>query len=484
MSAELKENKIYRRAKKWQIALTTINSGGAMCFYILLTYASYVANVGYGIATAIVGLLLTVTRIFDGFMNPFIAMFIDKTMTKHGKIRLFLLSGWALESLATLSLYKWCSGKGHGIVLFIFLYLLYIVGYTMNNVAGMIAGPVMTNDPEQRPIVGVWGTVYNYFAPMIMTVVFTVVLLPKFNNEYTVEMLALCSVVTIIVSFIFTLLACVGISEADKPENFGADTNGGGEKVKTKDMFKLLKSNRALQMYIVAGASDKLAQQTASQSIVTTMLFGILIGNMQLSTLLNVVAMLPSIVFAIFGARYAGKHGSKEALYHWTIICIVSSMALGGFMFVVDMRQVTVNVLPTIVFFLLTLLVNGAKMCVTTATSSMSGDVIDYEMAQSGKYMPAVVTGTYNFFDRLISSLGAVIATALIALIGYTSAMPQPTDTPTFAIKLMTIIIYVGLPIVGWLCNLVAMKLSPISKEGMVRIQEIIAQQKEKEKNV
>lgn len=482
MSSNTQEKEIYRKARNWQIALTTINSGGAMCFYILLTYASYVANVGYGIATAVVGLLLTGTRIFDGFINPFIAMLIDKTMTKHGKIRLFLLSGWALESLAILMLYNWCSGKGHGVILFVVLYLVYIIGYTMNNVAGMISGPVMTNDPEQRPIVGVWGTVYNYFVPMIMTVFFTVVLLPKYNNEYTVEMLATCSVVTVVISFLFTVLSCIGISEADKPVNFGTDSQGKNEKVKIKDMIKLLKSNKALQMYIVAGASDKLAQQTASQSIITTMLFGILIGNMQLSTILNVVAMLPSIVFAIFGARYAGKHGSKEALYHWTGICIISSVVLAAFMYAIDMRTVTVSLLPTIVFFALTLLVNGAKMCVTTATSSMSGDVIDYEMARSGKYMPAVVTGTYNFFDRIFSSLGSVIATTLIALIGYTTTMPQPTDTPTMAIKNMTILIYIGLPLIGWVCNLFAMKASPISKEEMVKIQEKIAEQKEKEK--
>jgi Na+/melibiose symporter-like transporter len=482
LKTNVEEKGIYRKAKNWQIALTTINSGGAMCFYILLTYASYVANVGYGIATAVVGFLLTATRIFDGFINPVIAMLIDKTMTKHGKIRLFLLTGWGLESLAIFMLYIWCSGKGHGIILFTAMYLIYILGYTMNNVAGMIAGPVMTNDPKQRPIVGVWGTVYNYFAPMIMTVLFTVVLLPRYNNEYTIEMLAACAKVTIIISLVFTLLACIGVTEADKPENFGIDSQGSSEKVKIKDMMKLLKSNRALQMYIVAGASDKLAQQTSSQSIVTTMLFGILIGNMQLSTLLNVVAMLPSIVFAIFGARYAGKHGSKEALYFWTEISMAFSIILAAFMYIVDMRKVTVEILPTVVFFVITLLVNGAKMCVTTATSSMSADVIDYELARSGKYMPAVVTGTYNFFDRILSSLGAVLATSLIAIIGYTSTMPQPTDAPTLAIKNMTIFIYVGLPIIGWICNLVAMKLSPISKEEMIRIQEKIAEQKAKVK--
>ena len=53
----------YRRAKTWQIALAQLNSGAAMCFYMLIGYASYVGNVGYGVATALVGMIITGTRI-------------------------------------------------------------------------------------------------------------------------------------------------------------------------------------------------------------------------------------------------------------------------------------------------------------------------------------------------------------------------------------------------------------------------------------
>lgn len=47
----------YRRAKTWQIALASCSSGIGMSFYVLLGLASYVANAGYGIATAVVGLI-------------------------------------------------------------------------------------------------------------------------------------------------------------------------------------------------------------------------------------------------------------------------------------------------------------------------------------------------------------------------------------------------------------------------------------------
>ena len=73
---------VYRRAKTWRVALAGCSSGIGMCFYVLLGLASYVANEGYGIATAVVGIILTATRILDGVTDPIIAIIIDKMNTR------------------------------------------------------------------------------------------------------------------------------------------------------------------------------------------------------------------------------------------------------------------------------------------------------------------------------------------------------------------------------------------------------------------
>lgn len=470
----------YRRAKTWQIALAQLNSGAAMCFYILIGYASYVGNVGYGVATALVGMIVTGTRIFDGITDPIIAMLIDKTNTRFGKLRIFMLSGWLIEVLAVFMMFNWFSGKGHGVVTFILCYALYIIGYTMNNMAGQIISPVLTNDPKQRPLVGVWATVYNYLVPMIVSMGITVMILPKYGNEYTAPMLAAACTFAVTVSFVLELLALAGVSKADKPESFtGISAQGNKEKIKFKDMVAMLKGNKALQMYIVAQSSDKLAMQAAGQALVSTMVFGIIMGNMQIASIISVVAMLPSIIFAIFGARYAGKHGNKESLVTWTWACIiVTTVMLIFFTATYSVKTATVPALLS-GFFVLTLAKNGCQMCVTTSTGAMMADIIDYELNRSGKYLPGTVTGVYAFIDKLISSLGATIAAGCVALIGYTSVMPQPNDAKTMPVFVMAMFLYCGLPILGWICTLVAMRYTPLSKEMMVEVQKGIQEKKE-----
>lgn len=468
----------YRRVPTWCIAIAEMQGGAAMAFYSLVGLMSYVANEGYGIALALAGVILTATRWFDGLIDPFLAVWIDKLHTRFGKLRILMLLGLTIRSIAMLMLFVWFSGKTQSVVLFIILYMVNIVGNSIFDIAGNMLPAVMTNDPRQRPTVQVWATIYNYLFPMILSVVSAMVILPMFGNEYTREMLSLTCIIYVAVAWVLTLIACIGLTPVDKPENFEGVT-AGGDNVGLKDMGKFLLHNRPFQMYVVAAVSDKLAQQVNSQTIVSTLLFGIMIGNIQFGTMLSMFSMLPSIVFAIFGARYCGKHGSKEATVTWTWACAIIAVVNILFCAFVDMRSISTNMVMTVIFFVLLLLMNGAKMCVTTANGSMRADIVDYELDRSGKYIPAVVTATYNFIDQLISSLGITIATVCVSLIGYVNTTPQPTDAPTPAIKAMALFLYFGMPILGWICTLIAMRFFKLTKEEMVHVQKRIAEKKQ-----
>ena len=472
----------YRRAKTWWIALSQLNGGASMAFYILMGMASYIANAGYGIAVAVTGLIITATRVFDGFTDPIIAIVIDKFNCRFGKLRIALLFGWFIQAVSVAMLFLWGSNRNLGIVFFTATYMVYIIGYTINGVAGNIVPPVMVNDPKQRPMVNVWGTIYAYLFPMAFSMIITVGILPKFGNEYSVPMLGASCIFIIAASFVLQVLTCIGVTPIDKPENFqGISAKGETDEVKLRDMWYLLKDNRPLQAFIVSAASDKLAQQVGSQAVVGTLIFGILMGNMQMGSMLSMAAMVPSILFAIVGAKHAGKAGNKEAMVAWTKVCI--GITIVGILFCTffNMQRIPVAIVPMIIFFSITLALNGAKMCVSTATNSMRSDVIDYELARSGKYLPAGVTVIYSFIDKCVSAISATVAALCIAAIGYTTVMPQPTDAATMPIFIMGMVLYYGFPLIGWVCTLVAMRRYNLSKQEMVLVQKDIFMRKQEE---
>lgn len=469
----------YRRAKLWQIVLYSCNAFVGMSVYTLIGYANYAGMVGFGMTAAIIGIVLTCTRIFDGITDPLLALLYDKVNTRFGKLRILLAGGFLIEAVALWLMFDGMSSKGFNGVTFVILYLIYVIGYTITNMTAQTLPAIMSNDPKQRPMMGVIVTAFNYLIPIILSVLLPTVVLPMAGGEFNQIFLSMAVKICLGMGAVGVLLVCIGISAFDKPEYYGGI--GNHEPLKIKDMVEVLKNNKPLQCYIAAQASDKIAQITMTQSVVATLMSGILIGNMGLASILGAIGMLPSIIFAIIGGRYAGKHGSMKAIVNWTKICMV--VALGQFVFMAALRftvgtqSIAVMGIPMILYVLFTLGLNAAKMCVTTADTSFMADVIDYELDRSGKYIPAVVTGTYSLIDKLISSFGALLASLAIMICGYTSTTPpQPGDPATNSVFWVTMGVWFGLPLIGWAVTLVAMKRCSLTKEEMVNVQKRIAE--------
>ncbi|MBQ3724817.1 MAG: MFS transporter [Oscillospiraceae bacterium] len=482
----------YRRAKLWQIILVACNALNGMAIYSLIGQASYAASIGFGISTLLVGGLLTFTRIFDAITDPLLAFLYDRVNTPFGKIRPLMLLGWLIQSLGVMCMFSWTASKGFGVGMFLITYMVYVIGYTIVNMTAQTLPALLTNDPRQRPTVGVWQTVFNYLVPMAFTIILNTKLLPKYGEitvteaggyavNYSQAYLTAAAIFTVLVSLVGVILCCVGISAYDKPENFRG-TNKSAERLKWKDMWAVLSKNKPLQAYIISASSDKIAQQAGSTAIVGTMLSGILIGNMTIATYLSVGGMLPSIIFAILGARYCGKHGNKEAIVNWAKYCIYANIVMIAFFtitwFTVGTGTIAGFGITMIIYILLTLVCNGFMMAGTTANTAFMADIIDYELDRSGKYIPAVVSGTYSLVDKIVSSFSALIATGCVALIGYTATMPQPGDTPTGAIFAVTMFLRYGLAILGWICTLLAMRTCRLGKSEMVEVQKRIEDKK------
>ena len=496
----MSENQVtYRRAKTGHIALSQMTGIMQMAFYVLLGYAAYIGNLGFAITTALVGVLITLSRVFDSITDPIIALMIEKFKSKHGKLRFFLIIGWLFMAGSTTLMCNVLAGRFEfyqngevsnpwGILVFILIYVFYIIGYTFTSCTANMTGNILTNDPKQRPTLGVWATVYSYLSPMIVAGVITTVFLKKFgvpfineagNTDYnwTVQVFQYSNLLVVGVSFIALVLSCIGLTPYDKPENFeGLKKNASPS---LKEMFGLLKENKELRRYIVAACSDKLAQTVGGQSVIMTLLYGVLLGSMIGSTIVSIVAMLPSIIFAILGARMAGKQGNKKVMVKWTWICIFWNIAFSLFLLFVPGKSAAGIGIPLILFFLLMLGNNALKMIVSTATNAMRMDIVDYELYRSGNYLPATVSAVYSFIDKMISALAPMIATLLIGVVGYTgSKIPQGTDPLTPGIRFVTVGLFCIMPIIGWVCTILAMKKFSLTKEKMEEIQASIAEKK------
>ena len=101
----------------------------------------------------------------------------------------------------------------------------------------------------------------------------------------------------------------------------------------------------------------------------------------------------------------------------------------------------------------------------------MTADCADYEVYRTGKYVPGLMGTLFSFVDKLISSLAATLVALFYSVAGFKDALPDTMTPYSDGIFWATIGCFVLLPIVGWLCNVVAMHFYPLTKEKMAEIQ-------------
>ncbi|MCK0473383.1 MFS transporter [Halalkalibacter sp. APA_J-10(15)] len=169
IALELAEReKKYNRAKLWQLICFPAGGFSQGVFMGLMMLVSYYAAGIVGLGTVVASFVITGTRVFDSITDPLVGLVLDKTKGKYGKVRPFLLAGFVLMSISTLLMFftAHLAPEGIKLVYFIVLYLIYIVGYTCTGVANLSGQAVLTNDPQQRPILGGFQTTYTtiYFA--------------------------------------------------------------------------------------------------------------------------------------------------------------------------------------------------------------------------------------------------------------------------------------------------------------------------------
>lgn len=485
---EKQKTGLYNRAKTWQLVLFTCNDISFNVYFMIMNFVSYYATGVVGMGVVMVSYLLTAMRVFDGITDPLIGRLMDRTNTRFGKFRPFMVGGNLIMAVSVLIMFFTTHRfqGGFKVVWFILIYAVYIIGYTCQGAATRAGQSCLTTDPKQRPVVSIIsGTGCSLLGAGIQMLVsgYLIVKYGSMNESFFQEMI----IVGILLSAVLTVLAVIGIWDKDRPEFYGTgNEKEAAKKVPLKDYLDVIKHNRGLQMLILAASTDKLANTVSGNAIVSVMVFGIICRNYAVSGQMAMYTLLPTLIVLFLGVRVAQKMGQRQAVVVFSALSILfQSIVL--FMFVfgdpTTINMVQMNVF-TIVFLISYVLVRGCMGVPASLVIPMIADCSDYEIYRSGRYVPGLMATLFSFVDKTISAFGNTIVGLLIAMIGYTAVQPSPEDGLTPAIFTMSMVLWCGLPIAAWICSIIAMKFSPLSAQKMEEVQKHIAAQRAKNQNM
>ena len=481
------------RAKFYQLALFPMNNGATNVYFVLiLSYIAQFGNSVLGLAMLFASFMVTGMRVFDAITDPIIGALMDKTNTKFGKFRPFMVIGNLVMAVSVLLLYVVTPLVPDTLMwlrytLFIILYAVWVIGYTFQTSVTRSAQTVLTNDPKQRPLFTIFNTIGSLAGMGVMQVVGMVMAWDSFAGDYNQTWYAIMTVVGIVISAILTILAVIGIAEKDNEKYFGIGKQQ--KAVKISEYIGIIKANKPLQRLMVAGGGCKLALAIAQNVTVLIMLYGCMMGNYDT---FNMVFMALGYVFSApffaLTVRTSQKHGQKRSLMTYVAValaCYVGVLALllmwrqgepGLNLSLLRENKLSIN-LYTVLFVLFFGVGYGAYYATADMPIPMVADCADYETYRSGKFIPGIMGTLFSLVDKLVSSLASAVVSIALMCIGIHNL---PTKTTPYAdgMNWVVIVLFCLVPMIAWALTLVAMKGYSLDGKRIKTIQAVNAARK------
>ena len=488
----MNENSGMNRAKFYQLALFPMNNGATNVYFVLIL--SYIATFGETILGLIgfASIMVTVMRLFDALTDPIIGSLMDKTSTRLGKFRPFMLIGNIIMALSVAALYILTPMIPAGAMwarytTFTALYMVWVIGYTFQTSVTRAAQAVLTNDPKQRPLFTIFNTVGSLAGMGVMQFIGPILAGDGFFGDYNATWFAVMTPIGIVMSVLLTALAVIGIWEKDNEKYFGL--GGRQEKVKISEYIQIVKTNKPLQRLMVAGGGCKLALAIATNVTVLCMLYGSMMGNYDgLYLPMMVLGYVFSAPFFLLTVRTSQKHGQKRSLITYVavaLICYIGVIALlllwrqgdpnWNLQFITD-GKLTIN-LYTVLFLLFFGIGYGAYYSTADMPIPMVADCADYETYRSGKFIPGIMGTLFSLVDKLVSSLASTVVFVAVSFIGY-QGLPTKTTPYMENMNWVVIALFCLVPMAAWILTLIAMKNYELDGKRVKTIQAVNAARK------
>ena len=226
---------------------------GSACVLILLGYITYFSTDVLGLPSGLVGLLLLLSKIFDGVTDILAGYLIDRTNTRWGKARPYDIT-FAFYAIATLILFSIpnIGTVGTAILVFILYTMVFSIFQTLYSCAGTVYLARAVTDKEDQVSVGALTGMISAFSSVVLSVLLPLLIdkIGKTASGWRTIAAMIC-IPAIVLSFIRIFL----IPEVDgTAETVMKDKS---KKLTIVQSAKLLFSNRYLMFFGLALLIDR-----------------------------------------------------------------------------------------------------------------------------------------------------------------------------------------------------------------------------------
>ena len=399
----------------------------------ITAYLLYFYTDVFGITAAAAGTMILVSRLWDGFNDPMMGIIADRTNTRWGKFRPYLL--WLSIPLAIAGVLTFTTPDLDYTGKLIYAYatfILLMMLYTAINIPYSALLGVITPDPIERTSVSSFKYVFAFTSGTIVSIL-ALPMAQYFGDGNEAVGWQLTMVVFGIAAVIFFTIAFLSTKERVKPPVT--------QKTSIKDDIKDLLSNKPWVVLLIVTLLMILFVATRISVTAhyfkyyvedqTISLFGFTYtyGFVELTSAFNGIGQILSIVGVICTKWIARALGKKKAFVSLFIIAIVST----SFLYILPPEAV-------IMMFILQIIGSFTGGPLTPLIWAMYADTADYSEWKKGRRATGLVFSASTMSQKIGWAIGTAFAGMLLAWFGFEANIAQSEEVRTGLRALMSII--------------------------------------------
>jgi GPH family glycoside/pentoside/hexuronide:cation symporter len=391
-----------------KIAYGLGDTASNLIFQTIMLFLTFFYTDIFGISPAVVGTLFLVVRIFDAVTDPLMGALTDRTQSRWGKFRPYLL--WLALPFGLISVLAFTTpdlsptGK---IIYAYFTYGLLMLAYTAINIPYSALGGVLTDKPEERVSVQSYRFVFGMLGGLLVTAG-TLPLVSYFGGgdqalgyQRTIMAMSVLGVLLFWVCFAGTR------ERISPPANQQSSMKA--------DMAALWRND---QWRVLSVAGLVLLTGMVLRSTLAIYYVKYYLGKEELITTFMTIGMIGAILGTASSQKLAEKFCKVKA---YIALQLISAVLCAGSFFI-SPDQVS---LAFVAYFLWSFFLQMA----TPLLWAKMADAVDYGHWLTGVRITGMVYSSVVFFIKMGLALGGATAGWLLAGYGYQADVVQSEST-------------------------------------------------------
>ncbi|WP_073347087.1 MFS transporter [Bacteroides congonensis] len=420
--------------------------------YLMIFYTDV-----FGMPAAVVGTMFLITRVWDSAFDPIIGIIADRTQSRWGKFRpylLYLAVPFAVIGVLTFTTPDF--GDGGKVIYAYFTYSLMMMVYSAINVPYASLLGVMSPEPKDRNMLSTYRMTFAYIGSFIALLLF-MPMVNRFSMGHDEQHGWMMSVIVIAVLCVLLFYGCFAwTTERVKPikERQNSLKSDLQDLLHNRPWWILLGAGVAALVFnsIRDGATVYYFKYyVVEEEYASVSLFGI---SFVLSGLYLAVGQAANIVGVVLAAPLSNRIGKKKT-YMWAMsIATVLSVIFYWF----DKEQL-------MLMFIFQVLISICAGSIFPLLWSMYADCADYSELKTGNRATGLIFSSSSMSQKFGWAIGSAVTGWLLAFYGFEANAVQGEEA-IHGIRMFLS----WLPAMGTVLSVIFISLYPLSEKEMRKI--------------